>query len=72
MPSALEYEQRILTYDWEQLLTLWEEIESRDTPSWDAGKAFEYLVLRAFQLDQADVVHPYQKDAENLRASAGG
>lgn len=59
MPSALEYEQRILTYDWEQLLTLWEAIESRDTPGWDAGKAFEYLVLRAFQLDQADVVYPY-------------
>jgi hypothetical protein len=59
MPNALEYEQRILTYDWQQLLVLWDAIECRDTPDWDAGKAFEYLVLRAFQLEQADVVYPY-------------
>lgn len=62
MPSALEYEQRILTYDWEQLLTLWEAVESRDTPDWDAGKAFEYLVLRAL----SDVENFLSSQDENV------
>jgi hypothetical protein len=38
---------------------LWADIEARQTPSWDAGKAFEYLIIRAFQLDGAEVKYPY-------------
>ena len=59
MTSAKEYEEMITSLNWDGLRNLWEQIESRDTPLWDAGKAFEYLVLRAFQLDGAKVRYPY-------------
>jgi hypothetical protein len=59
MTTNEEYEQRISRYSWEQLLELWQEIETNQTPQWDSGKALEYLVLRAFQLESADVKYPY-------------
>jgi hypothetical protein len=59
MPTDAEYADRISQYDRDDLLTLWEEIEQGDTPDWEAGKAFEYLVLRAFQLEGAEVRWPY-------------
>ncbi len=60
MPTANEYEKRISTFQWDDLLKLWESIEAGDTPEWESGKAFEYLVLRAFQLDGAEVRFPYR------------
>lgn len=44
---------------WTDLSDLWEGISARDTPDWEPGKAFEYLVLRAFELDGAEVRYPY-------------
>jgi hypothetical protein len=41
------------------LPALEERIIARDTPGWEPGRAFEYLVLRAFELDGADVKYPY-------------
>lgn len=49
----------IQSLQWDGLRTLWDNIENRSTPEWDAGRAFEYLVLRAFQLDGARVKWPY-------------
>lgn len=62
MPTAEEYEARIRAIDWSGLQLLWAAIQRRDTPGWDAGKAFEYLVLRAFELDGASVRWPYSVD----------
>jgi hypothetical protein len=45
---------------WDGLRALWENIEKRDTPQWEPGKAFEFLVLRAFQLDGAEIKWPYR------------
>ena len=45
-----EYEAEISTYTWPKLRKLWKAIEDRDTPGWQRGKAFEYFILRAFQL----------------------
>jgi hypothetical protein len=59
VPTAEEYEAMIQVLDWPGLGALWEGIKTRNTPGWDAGKAFEYLVLRAFQLDGAAVRWPY-------------
>ncbi|WP_375472354.1 restriction endonuclease [uncultured Nostoc sp.] len=59
MPTAKEYEAKIANYKWDDLVQLWSEIESGDTPGWGAGKALEYLVLRAFELDGAEVTWPY-------------
>ncbi|MEW6125787.1 MAG: restriction endonuclease [Acidobacteriota bacterium] len=53
------YEKKIMKYGWEALLGLWEAVKEGKTPGWKAGKAFEYLVIRAFQLDKADVRYPY-------------
>lgn len=59
MPTGKEYEAKIANYNWDDLIKLWSEIESGDTPGWGAGKALEYLVLRAFELDGAEVTWPY-------------
>jgi hypothetical protein len=61
MPTGAEYEAKIAEYQWDDLITLWSAIESGDTKTlgWNAGKALEYLVLRAFQIDGADVTWPY-------------
>ena len=61
MATAAEYETKIKMLDWDGLRSLWDSIEHRDTANagWDAGKAFEYLVLRAFELDGATVRFPY-------------
>ncbi|NJM47141.1 MAG: hypothetical protein HC860_14055 [Alkalinema sp. RU_4_3] len=59
MATAAEYQSRIESLHWDGLRALWSDIGQRDTPDWEPGKAFEYLVLRAFQLDGADVKWPY-------------
>lgn len=60
MSTAEEYETRIRTYDWDRLIILWQAVIARDTPDWAAGKALEYIIMRAFQLDGADVMYPYR------------
>lgn len=60
MPTSEEYVVKIQQLAWSELRDLWERIKNRDTPGWDGGKAFEYLVLRAFQLNGADVRWPYK------------
>jgi len=57
--SSEKYENEIQLLAWNGLRTLWENIKNRNVPGWEAGKAFEYLVLRAFQLDGAEVKWPY-------------
>ena len=45
--QGLDYEKKIGDYNWDNLLDLWKGIESGNTPGWEAGKALEYLILRA-------------------------
>src|SRR5947209_18388617 len=59
MPTSSEYQARIGAHGWGELQTLWNAIERRDTPGWETGKALEYLVIRAFELDGAQVRWPY-------------
>ncbi|ABA23861.1 hypothetical protein Ava_4262 [Trichormus variabilis ATCC 29413] len=60
MTTDTEYQARIITYGWDDLRILWLEIKTKSTSNfWDEGKALEYLVLRAFQLDGAEVAWPY-------------
>jgi Restriction endonuclease len=59
MPTEIDYQRRISAYDYPQLLALWEEIQMGQTPGWDAGKAFESLVIRAFELEDAAVTYPF-------------
>jgi len=59
MTRAQDYEERIQQLDLIGLQALWKQIFHGDTPDWPDGKAFEYLVLRAFQLDGAEVRWPF-------------
>ena len=59
MAGEDEYRARIREYDGDGLLDLWRSVEAGDTPDWEPGKAFEYLVLRAFQIEKAEVRWPY-------------
>lgn len=59
MSAHLGYEKEIEKYNSETIIDLWNSIKSGTTPGWASGKAFEYLVLRAFQLEGADVRWPY-------------
>ncbi len=45
------------------LLHLWEQVkDGENLEPWPQGKAFEYLVLRAFELDGARVIWPYRSE----------
>jgi hypothetical protein len=45
---------------WDDLAGVWVRIEARDTAGFRAGEAFETLVLRAFELDGAEVTWPFE------------
>ena len=60
MPTAAQYEQMIGRLRHPGLVRLWGQIQAKNTPGWDPGKALEYLILRAFQIDGATVKWPYQ------------
>jgi hypothetical protein len=60
MTTDAEYQATITTYQWDNLIELWSQIKEKKTSKfWDAGKALEYLVLRAFELNGADIAWPY-------------
>ncbi len=72
MATDAEYQSRISEFKWNDLVHLWKAIEAGDTPDWDAGKAFEYLVLQAFKLEGAHVFWPYSvKLGEMIGTEAG-
>ena len=50
---------KIRTYDWTMLIDLWEQIKAGTITDWNEGKALEYMLVRAFDLEGADVVYPY-------------
>ncbi len=59
MPTTEEYIRKIQLEDRSGLIRLWNQIIAKDTPDRDKGKAFEFLILRAFELEGAIVKWPY-------------
>jgi len=59
MPTEVQYQKTIKKFNRVGLLQLWKQIKNGKTLGWDAGKALEYLVLRAFEIDGATVVWPF-------------
>lgn len=56
----IDYLQQIAHYQTHHaLLTLWQAIVAKDTPDWPPGRALEYLVLRAFEIEGATVRWPF-------------
>lgn len=72
MTKEEEYRAKISQCNWNDLTNLWEAIQVDDTPGWAAGKAFEYLVLRAFQLEGAHVRWPYRVTIGELTKTETG
>ena len=64
---AKREETEISQFDSDDLLALWMQIRNgKASDEWQAGKAFEYLILRAFELEEADVVWPYSVTLEGF------
>jgi hypothetical protein len=59
MPTADDYIAKIRAPKRPGLVKLYDQIKSGVTPGWDPGKAFEYLIIRAFELEGAKVAWPY-------------
>lgn len=60
MASGEEYWRRIEEYkSHKALLKLWDQVVKRNTPEWEPGKAFEFLILRAFEIEKADICWPF-------------
>jgi hypothetical protein len=64
MPDQTDYVSRIQQFGWPELRQLWNQITNGHTPGWPPGRAMEYLVLRAFELDGAHVRWPFTVDLE--------
>lgn len=59
MATESEYKTQIQSCNWEELHALWHAIQDGNTPNWDAGKALEYFIIHAFELEGAEVRYPY-------------
>ena len=60
MPSTKAGFSRLIAFDRDDLMILWNDItEDNTAPEWAPGKALEYLFLRAFHMESADVAWPY-------------
>ena len=60
-PVQEERERRIKSLDSSQLIDLYDRIKEREAiDGWDQGRAFEYLVIRAFHDQGFDVTWPYE------------
>lgn len=57
--TEAEYLIKIRKLTWDDLNKLWQAILANNTPDWEPGKAFEYLVIRMFELDNVEVKYPY-------------
>ena len=59
MKSA-DYQKKIQKLSHAGLLSLWKKIEAGTVSDWASGKAMEYLIVRAFELEKAEVRWPYE------------
>lgn len=59
MPTTDEYKAKIQRKQRPGLVRLWNTIIAGNTPGWESGKAFEFLILRAFELEGALIRWPY-------------
>lgn len=64
--------KRIQTYDWLKLERLWMKIKAGKNTRWNNGKALEYMLVRAFDLEGAEVVYPFNNDVLMAREQLDG
>ena len=59
MKKSDEYIAKIESYKPKDLILLWNQIKNNTVENfWAQGKAFEYLILKAFKIENADVMWP--------------
>ncbi len=62
-----EYQRRVLALGHEELVELWSGLRVGIMPAeWPRGVLLEYLILRAFQLEGAEVTWPYRVYQDGL------
>jgi|GEM_PF-6727068 hypothetical protein len=54
-----QYTKKIRKYNRADLLKLWKQVLQDKTPGWAAGMAFQYLIIRVFEIEKNEVVYPY-------------
>ena len=55
-----EMERQIKAMNWNDLTTNWRNRNSKEIKGkWESGKFFEYSILRAFEIEGAEVRYPY-------------
>jgi hypothetical protein len=58
--KALTYKSQAQGMSWDDVRSLWQHISNGNPiPNWNAGKALEHLVVRAFELSGLRVEYPY-------------
>ena len=68
MAAGETYERMAEGLDRQSAVELWDRIVDRSAPpDWEPGRAFEYLIVRAFQLEGAEVRWPYDVQLEGER-----
>jgi hypothetical protein len=72
MPSENDLKNKVQTYGWVELKTLWQNIQEGNTPDWASGKALEYFILRAFELEGAEVRYPFSIPINTLASYTKG
>lgn len=70
--SELKLMNKIRTYNWEGLKRLWLKVQKHNTPGWEAGKALEYMIIRAFDLEGVEVAYPYSNKVINAQEQFDG
>jgi hypothetical protein len=58
--TADQYRKKIQKCDKSALKKLWNSILMGKTPGWDNGMAFQYMIIRAFELEKNVVTYPYE------------
>lgn len=71
-PSESKLINRIRTYDWSKLERLWKKVRDGKKTGWADGKALEYLFIRAFELENADVEYSYNNKVIKSKEQADG
>lgn len=66
MASEIEYRKRIRSYGRIGLGRLWRKKQRNQIGNefWASGKLLEYIILRAFELEGAEVTYPYSVDLQ--------
>ena len=54
------YQNRIRAYDSAALRLLWQQIRDSEPTGFPPGKGLEYLIFRAFEVEGAEVIWPYE------------